>query len=158
RLPRGHRLQFRLARVIALLLLVEITTLSRSGLAGLLVGGLILAIPYRHKLRSEAVMAPLGAVAPVLGVFAIPNFTFFERVLRSRTQTGHADTHFSVYGFIGPVLHMHPLLGLGLNNFAVYYEQITGKKNWGPHSFYVSVIVESGIIGTTLFALLILFL
>ena len=28
--------------------------------------------------------------------------------------------------------------GLGLNNFSVFYERVTGKTNWGPHSFYVS--------------------
>ena len=44
------------------------------------------------------------------------------------------------------------LLGLGLNNFSVYYEFVTGKTNWGPHSFYVALIVETGVVGTLLFA------
>jgi O-antigen ligase len=39
-----------------------------------------------------------------------------------------------------------------LNNFSLYYEQATGKTNWGPHSFYVSLIVETGLVGTVLFA------
>jgi O-antigen ligase len=42
---------------------------------------------------------------------------------------------------------MHPLLGLGENNFAVYYEFLTGQSNFGAHSYWVSVIVESGLIG-----------
>ena len=42
------------------------------------------------------------------------------------------------------ILHSHPLLGLGLNNFSLYYQAATGKTNWGPHSFYVSLIVETG--------------
>jgi O-antigen ligase len=58
-----------------------------------------------------------------------------------------------VYDFIPQILHSHPLLGLGLNNFSIYYQAATGKSNWGPHSFYVSLIVETGIIGTVLFAL-----
>jgi O-antigen ligase len=50
------------------------------------------------------------------------------------------------------VLHSHPLLGLGLNTFSVYYEFITGKSNWGPHSYYVALLVETGLAGTVLFA------
>ena len=42
--------------------------------------------------------------------------------------------------------------GLGLNNFSVYYEFVTGRTNFGPHSFYVALIVETGLVGTILFA------
>ena len=41
----------------------------------------------------------------------------------------------------------HPLFGLGFNNFSVYYELVTGKTNWGPHSFYVALLVETGLVG-----------
>jgi O-antigen ligase len=80
---------------------------------------------------------------------------FFETVLRSRVQTGGRSTsaHLGVYSFIPDVLHTHPLFGLGLNNFSVYYEFVTGKTNWGPHSFYVALLVETGVVGTALFAL-----
>ena len=44
------------------------------------------------------------------------------------------------------------MLGLGLNNFAVYYEFVTGRPDFGPHSFYVATIVETGLVGTTLLA------
>jgi O-antigen ligase len=76
-------------------------------------------------------------------------------VIKSRVQTGHASqsAHFQVYDFIPQILHSHPLLGLGLNNFSLYYQAATGKTNWGPHSFYVSLIVETGLVGTVLFAL-----
>src|SRR2546429_1894821 len=47
---------------------------------------------------------------------------------------------------------MHPLFGLGFNNFSVYYQFVTGKTNWGPHSFCVALIVETGLVGTALFA------
>ena len=83
---------------------------------------------------------------------------FFLVVFRSRVQTGGGSqsAHFQVYGFIPQILHSHPLLGLGLNNFSIYYQAATGKTNWGPHSFYVSLIVETGLIGTVLFALFLL--
>ena len=28
---------------------------------------------------------------------------------------------------------------------------MTGKTNWGPHSFYVALLVETGLVGTALF-------
>ena len=33
----------------------------------------------------------------------------------------------------------------------MYYEFVTGKTNWGPHSYWVSLIVESGLVGALLF-------
>ena len=73
--------------------------------------------------------------------------------LRSRVQTGGASSsaHFAVYDFIPQIIHSHPLLGLGLNTFSVYYEFVTGKTNWGPHSFWVALIVETGLVGLLLF-------
>jgi hypothetical protein len=45
-----------------------------------------------------------------------------------------------------------------MNNFSVYYEQVTGKTNWGPHSFYVALFVETGIAGAVLFAVFVWYL
>src|SRR5204863_4962524 len=80
--------------------------------------------------------------------------------LKSRVQTGGNSTsvHLGVYDFVPKVLHSHPLLGLGLNNFSVYYEFVTGKTNWGPHSFYVALLVETGLVGTIVFAVFLLYL
>ena len=76
-------------------------------------------------------------------------------MLRSRIETsgGSSSAHFDVYGFVPDVLSPHPLFGLGLNNFSVYYEFVTGKTNWGPHSFYVALLVETGLVGAALFGL-----
>ena len=74
-------------------------------------------------------------------------------MLRTRidTSANGTSTHFDVYGFIPDVLSSHPLFGLGLNNFSVYYEFVTGRTNFGPHSFYVATLVETGLVGTALF-------
>ncbi|HET8605948.1 MAG TPA: O-antigen ligase family protein [Gaiellaceae bacterium] len=154
RLERGHRFRTPLALTLAFLLIVELATLSRSGLLGLGVGLLILVLPYRRYLRSRALIYPLAAVVVLLGAFVYSRRHFFSVVLRSRVQTGGGSTsvHFSVYSFIPAVFHQHPLFGLGLNNFSIYYQFVTGKSNWGPHSFYVALMVETGIVGTALFA------
>jgi O-antigen ligase len=154
RLEPGHRLRRRLGALIAFMIVVEVATLSRSGALGLAVGALVLLLPYRGHLRSRALIAPiLGALAVIVAVIAT-RFHYFVVVIRSRVQTGRASqsAHFQVYDFIPQILHSHPLLGLGLNNFSLYYQAATGKTNWGPHSFYVSLIVETGLVGTMLFA------
>jgi O-antigen ligase len=160
RLERGHRLKWPLAVVLAFLLLVELATLSRSGLLGLGVGLLVLALPYRRLAWTRALLIPLGAVALVLLYVVYSRWHYFSVVLRSRVETGgkSSSAHFAVYDFIPQIIHSHPLLGLGLNNFSVYYEFVTGKTNWGPHSFYVALIVETGLIGFVLFLLFLRYL
>jgi O-Antigen ligase len=155
RLERPSRLRVPLAALLVFLLLVELATLSRSGLLGLAVGGLILVVPYRRRFLSRDLLLPLGVASLAVLYVVARRVSFFETVLRSRVQTGGGSqsAHLSVYGFIPHVLHTHPLFGLGLNNFSVYYEFVTGKTNWGPHSFYVALVVETGVAGTVLFAL-----
>jgi O-antigen ligase len=153
RLERGHKLKKPLAAALAFMLLVLLATLSRSGALGLGVGLLVLAIPYRRFLRSRALLVPLTGVGLLLAYVLYSRWSYFSVVLRSRVQTGGASSsaHFAVYDFIPQILHSHPLLGLGLNNFSVYYQFVTGKTNWGPHSFWVALIVETGLVGLLLF-------
>jgi O-antigen ligase len=153
RLERGHRLKRQLAVALGFMLIMLLSTLSRSGALGLGIGLLVLAVPYRGYLRTRALLAPLAGVALVLAYVLYSRWHFFSVVLRSRVQTGGASSsaHFAVYDFIPQIVHSHPLLGLGLNTFSVYYEFVTGKSNWGPHSFWVALIVETGLVGLLLF-------
>jgi len=160
RLERGHRLKIPLAVTLAFLLVVELATLSRSGLLGLACGALVLAVPYRRHLRRPAFLVPLAAVAVLVASVVVVRLDFFLTVLRARTNTSRAaaSPHFEVYSFIPDILSTHPFLGLGLNNFAVYYEFVTGRPDFGPHSFYVATIVETGLVGAALFAALVVWL
>jgi O-antigen ligase len=153
RLERGHRLRIPLAVVLAFLFLVQLTTLSRSGLLGVIVGLLVLAVPYRWALTSRALLVPLAGIAVVLLAVIWERRHYFEVLLRSRIQTGGSSesAHLAVYDFVPQIIHSHPLFGLGLNTFSVYYEFVTGKSNWGPHSFYVALIVETGLVGAVAF-------
>jgi hypothetical protein len=154
RLEQAHRLKRRLGILIAFLLLIEVSTLSRSGLLGLAAGVVVLAVPYRGYLASKALIVPLVSALAVLAVVVITRLHYFEVIARSRFETnGKSESaHLYVYSFVPAVLHSHPLFGLGLNNFAVYYQYVTGLTNWGPHSFYVALLVETGLVGTATFA------
>ena len=160
RLEARHRLKTPLAAFLAFCLIVELATISRSAFLGLACGVLILVIPYRHYLKTSAFWIPFGAVILIIGTIVVVRLGFFERVFHARTQTSRAaaSPHFLVYEFIPDVLHAHPLLGLGLNNFAVYYEFVTGRPDFGPHSFYVATIVETGLVGTTLLAVFLIWI
>ncbi|MGD0166983.1 MAG: O-antigen ligase family protein [Gaiellaceae bacterium] len=160
RLERGHRLRWPLAVLLGFLLVVELATLSRSGLLGLGVGLLVLALPYRRFFIKPRFFVPLAGVCVFLAAVVFERRHFFATVISSRLQTGGRSNalHFGVYDFVPQVLHSHPLFGLGLNNFSVYYQFVTGKTNWGPHSFYVATIVEGGIIGSVIFAVFLWYL
>src|SRR5919204_472141 len=159
RLERGHRWRLRLAVLIALLLISLLATLSRSGALGLVVGAIVLAFPYRHLLFSRLAVLPLTLVVLPVGYAVWLRRHFFDVVVHSRLSGGSgASSHLDVYKFIPKILHSHPFFGLGFNNFSVYYQFVTGKTNWGPHSYYVMLIVEGGLVGTALFAVFLWFL
>jgi hypothetical protein len=154
RLERGHRLRVPLAVLLAFMLLMEIATLSRSGLLGLATGGLLLAIVYRGHLLSKALLVPLAGVAGLLALVVVQRLDYFSNVLHARLQTSDTSStlHFQVYDFIPQTIEQHPLFGFGLNTFSVYFEFVTGRTRWGAHSFYVALVVETGLVGTLLFA------
>ena len=160
RLEPGHRLRVPLGAGLMFGLVMQIATLSRSGVLGLACGMVVLLIPYHRRLLSARFVVPLAGVGLVLLVIVERRGAFFSKVLETRLQTSGrgTDTHFLVYSFIPDVLQQHPLLGLGFNNFSVYYEFITGRTNFGPHSFYVATFVETGVVGALLFGAFVVYL
>ena len=152
RLERGSRGRVPLAALLVFLFLVQLATLSRSALLGLAIGLLVLVLPYGRLLVSRRVLVPLGVVAAVLLVLVNARTNFFETILRVRTTTSSSSSrlHLELYDLLGPVLRDTPLFGLGKNTFAAYYEFLTGKSNWGPHSYYISVLTETGLVGGAL--------
>jgi O-antigen ligase len=160
RLERGHRYRTPLAILLGFLFVVELATLSRSGMLGLGCGFLVLLIPYRRHFLTARFLVPLAVVMAGIFVVVARRAAFFEQVLTSRlsTEGRGSSTHFLVYDFIPDVLSRDPLFGLGLNTFSVYYEFQTGKTNFGPHSFYVASFVETGLVGTLVFAAFLVYL
>ena len=139
---------------------MQLATLSRSGILGLLAGLIVLAMPYHRLLFTPRFLVPLGVLAVGILAFTAQRSEFWLQILRSRfaTEGKGTSTHLVVYDFIPDVLATNPFFGLGLNNFSVYYEFITGRTNFGPHSFYVALFVETGIVGAALFAVFLVYL
>ena len=159
RLERGHGLRAPFAVLLVFLGLAELATLSRSGLLGIATGLLVLTIPYRHLLVRPRVLVPLGGLVTILAVIVANRVDFFSTVLSARTQVsgGSIQTHLEFYSLIRPALEANPLFGLGLNTFSAYYEFVTGEANYGPHSYYVALLTETGIVGAAVYAALIVY-
>lgn len=154
-----RRPRVKLGALIAFLAIVELTTLSRSGLLGLAVGALVLVLPYRRRLGSWAMALLLLLIAVPIGIEVYRRFDYFAEVIRSRLSGGRSTAaHLDVYSFVPDVLASNPLFGLGYNNFSVYFEFVTGRSNWGPHSYYVALLVEGGLIGAALFVAFLVYL
>ena len=152
RLERGSRRRVPLAGLLVFLFLVQLATLSRSALLGLGLGLLVLAVPYGRLFLSRRLLVPLGVAAGVILVLVNQRSDFFETILRVRTTTSSSSSrlHLELYDLLGPVLRDTPLFGIGKNTFAAYYEFLTGRANWGPHSYYIAVLTETGLVGGAL--------
>ena len=132
----------------------------RAAAAGLAVGLLVLAIPYRRLFLSRALLVPLAGIGAVLACRRLVAPPLLEVLVRSRFRPPdgrRAPTSASMTSSRRSSVR-NPLFGLGLNTFSVYYEFVTGKSNWGPHSFYVALIVETGLVGTVAFFLFLRYL
>src|SRR5207244_12498452 len=110
RLERGHRLRVPLAAVLGFLLLVLLSTLSRSGLLGLVIGLLVLGIPYRRRLVSRALGGPLGAVTTPPVARISTHRHHFGVMTNSTTPTGgrSARAHPGWYASAPQVISRHP--------------------------------------------------
>ena len=135
-----------LAAAATFLFLAQLLSQSRSGLLGCAVGLLVLALAFRRQLWRRELVIPVLVLALAGGLVVVAKRDQLQQVLDSRLQTGDRSSriHTDLYDLIPPVLEAHPALGLGLNNFAVYYEFQTGKTDFGPHSFYIAVLTETG--------------
>ncbi len=142
-----------LAALLTALFLAQLLSQSRSGLLGCAVGLTILAVAFRRHLLRRELAIPAIALLLAASVVVVAKRDQLQQVLDSRFQTGDRSSriHTDLYDLIPPVLESNPALGLGLNNFAVFYEFQTGKTDFGPHSFYIAVLTETGLVGGALY-------
>ena len=149
----GSRRGVVLAALLGGFVVVDLLTLSRSGFLGLACGLAVLAWPLRRQLLVPRLVVPAVAGLAAVAV-ALASSPYVRQVVRSRVTVSDnsAKVHFQFFDLVQPVLDAHPVFGLGLNTFSVYYQFLTGKTNWGPHSFYIALLDETGLVGACVFA------
>jgi O-antigen ligase len=125
-------------------------TMSRGGLVGLLV----ILTYYAYK-RGIGWRIMLPALILVL-LFALMPGVFFSRLSRSESDRGAGRLDVWQVGLVA--LEHHAVLGAGLNNFPVVYQQFAGMAKVfhgyyrGSHNIYLGMTVETGLVGFLLFA------
>ena len=132
---------------------------SRSGLVGLAAGLLFLACTLRTRLvRGPLAYPALAALVVGAGVI-LTRLDYWRGVLSKRLNpdTPGSSIHTKIYDTIPDVLGNHPLFGLGLNTFARYYEGVSGRVGFGPHSLYVQALTETGLLGAIGVVILLVF-
>ena len=144
---RGRR---RIGLLLLFMLVVQILTLSRSAALGDAAGLLVLAPERppapaagahdRHRPRRARRRRSRRLYA---------SSHFVRAVVASRTQLngGSTQTHLQFYQLVPPALDPHPLFGMGFNTFAVFYQFVTGRTDFGPHSAWIAILVETGLVG-----------
>jgi hypothetical protein len=139
--------------LLLFLFLVQVLTLSRSAALGDAAGLLVLLPALRRYLpRARTAAIGLGGVAVVFGaIYASSHYV--RTIISARTQLngGSTQTHFQFYQLVPPALDPHPLFGMGFNTFAVFYQFITGRTDFGPHSAWVAILVETGLVGLAVY-------
>jgi hypothetical protein len=139
--------------VLVLMLAVQILTLSRSAALGDAVGLLVMLPGLRGHLPSTRRVAIGAGVIAVIVAAVYASSTFVQTVISARTQLSGSGvlTHLQFYQLVPPALDPNPLFGMGYNTFAVFYEFLTGRTDFGPHSSWIATLVETGIVGFTLY-------
>jgi hypothetical protein len=144
---RPRRVRLCAGAALAGLLIIQAATLSRSALVGSIVGVVVLVAIVRRR-SLVRLIAPVAAALVALTLMAAQNPSGYERIVRARLQANSSSKlHFRQYEYVPRALRSDPLFGVGLNNFALEYRP-TGKKDFGPHSYYVQVLTESGLVGS----------
>ncbi len=140
-----------LAALVAALVGALALSQSRSALVGLAAGLLALAALLRGRLLRPALLWPAAALAAAVTAVVATRFDYWQGVVTKRLNpdTPGSAIHTQIYETIPDVLGDQPFLGLGLNTFAPWYEQVSGRADFGPHSFYVQVLTETGLLGAT---------
>ncbi len=132
---------------------------SRSGLVGLVAGLLFLAVTLRTRLVRGPLAWPAIAAAVVGAAVILTRLDYWRGVVNKRLNpdTPGSSIHTRIYDTIPDVLSNHPLFGLGLNTFARYYQGVSGRVGFGPHSLYVQALTETGLLGAAGIAVLLAF-
>ena len=101
--------------------------------------------------RARSASAVGGIAAALAALYASSHFVRAVVAARTQLHGGSTQTHLQFYQLVPPALDPHPLFGMGFNTFAVFYQFVTGRTDFGPHSAWIAILVETGLVGMALY-------
>lgn len=145
-------------RVGAIVILASalILTLSRSGLVGLAMAVVVFTVLATPRLPIKRIIGWGLAAVVVIGGAVVALTALRPALARSLifsrldTSSGSTQTHLGLYELLPQIMADHPLVGIGVNGFALRFEQISGRVGFGPHSHFVRTLSETGVVGFAL--------
>jgi O-antigen ligase len=171
RILHERKLLFRILAGLAAALctLTVIFTFSRGGFLASVVVLAIVFIIHPPRPLQLAMIIGLGLV-----IFSLVPTSYFDRVLTLKdlwpNQAGGVDIRSdnSIQGRASQYLTAwvmfkeNPVVGIGLNNFAYRYQEFSKEIGLAPsassrslHNLYLQVVTETGILGMSVFSLMI---
>lgn len=134
---------------------------SRGGFVALIATGLAALVVFRRQ-RAQILLVIVG-IAAVMGIWLSSNTSAWHRITNASEDRGSGRQ--DLWTVALRVYDDHPVLGVGLSNFEVYAPQYTREpgaltgvvhieSELGVHNAYLSLLVETGLVGVFLFLFL----
>lgn len=132
-------------------------TASRTGMIGLALIIIIYSLLFARKIGNLVVLLFFGALAIALVPAYVP-----QRLI-DRSLSGE-DTSMSNRYYVHTdgmtMFRKSPIFGIGLDNFAKHHRELPYTKvtfrGTDPHSTYLQVLVETGVVGFSIFMVFLL--
>ncbi|MDM5201028.1 O-antigen ligase family protein [Fictibacillus enclensis] len=146
---------------LALAVLTSILTFSRGGLLVLILTFVLYMFLLNHQPIKQLKLVLGSLFTVLLGAYILVTFMKFDLygILEARMNDFSSDGgsgRLDLWGRAWDVFVLHPLTGIGANNFLDYNQSQFGDT-LHVHNTFLEILAESGIFGILCFLLFILF-
>jgi O-antigen ligase len=155
--------------MLGLILYIALNTYSRGAYLTLAIDMLLILFLYRKRINPVVVIAGLTILVLALPFIPVTYRDRFNSLFITSQNGIYEDT--SLRGRSSEMLtglamfEEHPILGVGVSNYPVQYQryaQLIGiefrAEARDPHSLYIQLLAETGILGTVTFLGMVFFL
>jgi len=128
------------------LVLADVLTFSRGGLAGTFVATVAIAVTYRQRILKPVsfMIAGLGAGILAAGIPAHSPTALF-RIWDNATTSGGVGTRTNLWRAALALWREHPIFGIGAGNFELEVGRIVPGVHTHSNNVYLQSLVEGGI-------------